>query len=632
MKVVISFLKPQLPKLTLLILCIVGFLIRTHGIDWDSGHHLHPDERFLTMVTNALKIPRTFTDYLNPTTSTLNPNNVGYAYFVYGIFPLFITKMVGVWLGMDNYAQITLVGRAVSALFDTSTIIAVFLIAQIFVRKLDLNKNISFFAAFVYMFFALPIQQSHFYTADTFATAFGAWSIYFALLYYERNLILWIIVSAIFLGFSIASKVSGVYLLPFYLGLYLSKLRPWAWLKERKINTRLVLTILTSGILFSIALYLSTRIADPYYFESKNILDPKLSTAYKTNIANSKHLGSGFEVWFPPAVQWFSKSTEIEYLCQESSEKCSLIARHFKLPNDKVLLNNLPKFISCRDNLPCRLRIHLNVFGIRNLLVFGIGIPSSMFLIFGTLILFLKHRNYNLLHWLVSVMGLITLYFTTQMVPAMRYHYQIYPILAVLVGIGISEFVQNFILKLKPIKRMILLIVILVVVCGWGVGLLRIYSVPHSRITASKWIYDNLPTGATIALETWDDGLPLGADPAIMKGKTYKYVALDVWGADTEAKWGVLKPLLNKADYYIATSNRAWGSILPLKNRYPIQSKYYQDMINGVGDFKIIKEINSYPGLCLPNSKWCLEVPDQWSEEAFTVYDHPQVLIFKKNN
>ena len=290
MKGIISFLKPQLPKLTLFILCVLGLLIRTHGIDWDSGHHLHPDERFLTMVTNALKIPQSFADYLNPTTSTLNPNNVGYAYFVYGIFPLFITKLVGVWLGMDNYAQITLVGRVVSAIFDSSTIIAVFLIAQVFVRKLDLNKHTPFFAAFAYVFFALPIQQSHFYTADTFATAFGAWSIYFALLYYERNLIIWTIISAIFLGLSIASKVSGVYLLPFFLGLYLSKLRPWLWLKERKINKKILVTILVSGLLFSIALYLSTRLADPYYFESKNLLDLKISHEIDGNAKKLKKI------------------------------------------------------------------------------------------------------------------------------------------------------------------------------------------------------------------------------------------------------------------------------------------------------------------------------------------------------
>ena len=79
----------------LLIILIIGFCFRLTGINWDQGQHLHPDERFLTMVLADIDIPQNFIQYLNPQTSTLNPYNQGYSFFVYGSFPLNLVKVLG---------------------------------------------------------------------------------------------------------------------------------------------------------------------------------------------------------------------------------------------------------------------------------------------------------------------------------------------------------------------------------------------------------------------------------------------------------------------------------------------------------------------------------------------------------
>ena len=36
---------------------VLAAWLRLQGIDWDEGQHLHPDERFLTMVEAAIKSP-----------------------------------------------------------------------------------------------------------------------------------------------------------------------------------------------------------------------------------------------------------------------------------------------------------------------------------------------------------------------------------------------------------------------------------------------------------------------------------------------------------------------------------------------------------------------------------------------
>ena len=84
---------------------------------------------------------------------------------------------------------------------------------------------------------------------------------------------------------------------------------------------------------------------------------------------------------------------------------------------------------------------------------------------------------------------------------------------------------------------------------------------------------------------------------------------------------------LEIADYYVLSSNRGWGSIMTVPEKYPLMNKFYQDLFKGKTQYKKIKEFNSFPQLSINNYQ--LIINDSWSDEGFTVYDHPQVLIFK---
>src|SRR3989304_3281875 len=76
-------------KLFFVIILLIAAFFRFYGLNWDQNQHLHPDERFLTMVAGAMKWP---TDYLNTQTSTLNPHNIGYGFYVYGTFSGILVK------------------------------------------------------------------------------------------------------------------------------------------------------------------------------------------------------------------------------------------------------------------------------------------------------------------------------------------------------------------------------------------------------------------------------------------------------------------------------------------------------------------------------------------------------------
>ena len=78
---------------------MVGFTLRVWNINWDQGTHQHPDERYWSMVTEDISWPGTGS-YLDSANSSLNPYNHRDTW-VYGTFPLFITKATANYLEKD---------------------------------------------------------------------------------------------------------------------------------------------------------------------------------------------------------------------------------------------------------------------------------------------------------------------------------------------------------------------------------------------------------------------------------------------------------------------------------------------------------------------------------------------------
>jgi len=110
-------------------------------------------------------------------------------------------------------------------------------------------------------------------------------------------------------------------------------------------------------------------------------------------------------------------------------------------------------------------------------------------------------------------------------------------------------------------------------------------------------------------------------------GKQFTSDQLPVFDPDTPEKWQKMNDMLMRSDYYILSSNRGRGSIMTVPKKYPLMSKFYKLLLNDKLQYKKIKEFTSYPKFQILNFKF--QIKDSWSDEGFTVYDHPQVLIFK---
>jgi asparagine N-glycosylation enzyme membrane subunit Stt3 len=169
--------QPRVIYATLALILVIAAYLRFNGLNWDEGRHQHPDERFLSTVTNDLIWPANFTDYFNPDVSTLSPySNPNMGLYVYGMLPVYIVKWAAIHLDQNNYDAITLVGRRISGLFDLGSILILFLIG----KKLY-GRKVGLLAATLLSFSVLNIQLSHFYAVDTFANLFILATIYFLL-------------------------------------------------------------------------------------------------------------------------------------------------------------------------------------------------------------------------------------------------------------------------------------------------------------------------------------------------------------------------------------------------------------------------------------------------------------------
>lgn len=518
-------------RLIFFVILIIGILFRFNNINWDENMHLHPDERFLTMVGNAQRIPSNIFEYLNQTLSPLNPANVGYKFFVYGSFPSTLNKIFAILFGNDSYNAFTLQGRMLSAFFDILVVVMVYKMLELFEILFGFSKRVKFYGAFLYAIAVLPIQLSHFYAVDTFLNFFVFTSLYFALKFYVRGNVLYVILSTVFFSFALASKVNAVFMLPLIL-LFIG-------LKEKKML-----------FVFGFIGYVVLRFADPYLFQDSNIFDPRVSDAFYANIKLLKSW-EGKDIWFPPAIQWIGKQ---------------------------------PVF-----------------FSLRNIAFFGIGIPFFIAVVLGIYRILREKKNMALrliLLWCV----LFFLYQSTQFSQAMRYFLFLYPFFAIFAAIGLDS-----------VSPSILNTVYWILIFIWPFSFSSIYMQKHTRISASEWMYEHIPSESMILGEYWDDPLPFSVPQ--MFGKQFKVELLPVFEQDTDDKWDRMNAMLKKADYYVLSSNRGWGSIMPLPEKYPRMSKFYKDLLDNKTQYKKIKEFTLFD--------------HSSADESFTVYDHPKVMIFE---
>jgi hypothetical protein len=182
---------------------------------------------------------------------------------------------------------------------------------------------------------------------------------------------------------------------------------------------------------------------------------------------------------------------------------------------------------------------------------------------------------------------------------------------------------------------------------------LNVYRGEHPWVKLSRWIYQNIPAGANILYEAWDHQLPvtLVEEQAAWWPGIFNFGSIDLYAPDTPGKLVGMANRLAASDYLIIASNRLYGSTARAPERYPSTARYYKSLFDGRLGYRLVQlhEIQRQPrmgsiGLVtdpfetagLPSARRAMKEPDallQWvlgpADESFTVYDHPQPLLFR---
>ncbi len=720
----------DLPRwLTLVLLVLIlaaGSYLRFVGLDWDAEQHLHPDERFLTMVESSLVPVSGLGEYFDTTISTLNPNNQGHGFYVYGTLPIFMVRYLAEWLGSTGYGSIYLVGRMLSAFMDLLSVVTVFFIgARLYNRKIGLLG--AAFSAFA----VLQIQQAHFFTVDTFATFFTLLAVYFAVevatAREEKIPLSSYLLFGIALGMAVASKINAA---PVAFTLPLAALIHWTKYSDEN-KSLLAPRIALFLVLAAFASLITFRIFQPYAFEGPGFFQIGLNENWVNGLRSLRGQTSG-DVDFPPALQWARRPVW---------------------------------------------------FSLQNMVIWGLGIPYGILAWSG--FIYLAWRIYARRSWTpdLVIWGWTAFYFTWQSLQwnsTMRYQLPIYPLMGIFAA-WLLFTLWNQVREdpdqpqKRPLGGLFRGLVIaaglvgLVLTATWAYAFSNIYTEPHPRVAASTWILQNIPGPANLRIETedgkrqqlltypeghlirensawlvsfeakyggsldeiylpevtnqvpspdpfilsisihdqngtlilkmdqqvefssgptelslkltdpivltkgeiyqlqiavldpvaavsirgagianessWDDGLPLrmyGYDPfgGIYQGG----LNFELYWDDNPEKLDRFLTTLDQADYILITSSRQWATTTRVPERYPLTTKYYRELMGCPLELTIEACYNqALPGDYLGNLGFELievfqssphwgrfEINDQPSEEAFTVYDHPKVFVFKK--
>lgn len=630
---------------------ITAAVFRLTALDWDAYRHFHPDERYISWVATTIEWPSSWSTAFVPHQSSFNPfywppdgDSPGISVpqdeqraFAYGHVPLYLgvaaarlADWVAPWLaprlpaswlltsdilnafGFVEYLHLTAVARALTALVDVGTVLLVYVLGR---RLYD--ASVALLAAALLAVNVMHIQLAHFFISDPYLTFFVVAAVTCWVVAVQTGQRRWLWLGAVTMGLAVGSKFAAVLLaLPLFLAVW--SVRGGAWQRG----------LLLAGLLAA----LTFAVTNPFA-----VLD------YSCRVITEAVDVGPLRI---PALNW--GSCYLDNILKQGA----MVRGDSDLAFTRQYIGTTPYLYFIEMQLKWGMG---PLLGWTAFAGFGWALWRS-----GRALLqaarsrswphlrrmIRHHPELLLLAWCVP-------YFLSTgafLVKFMRYMQPLVPFL-MLFGAALLWQIK------RPLWRLTATGAVLGFTLLFAVAFHNMYRQPHPWLAASAWIYENIPTGTLIVNEQWDDSLPSSmylADGSYRRRSEYKNDEL-TWlsKADEEDDRDKLVKnltLLAETEYLVITSNRIYGVVPRLPERYPLSSQYHQLLFNGTLGFEPLYIVDRAPNVwgwtLLPETFTTagLTPPEDvrqfldgrrtlnmgQTDESFTVYDQPLTIIFQK--
>jgi hypothetical protein len=578
---------------------LAGMALRTWNVNFDGGLNAHPDERSTTcFYAPSIGWPTSLDEFLDPESSPLNPlwdrHNDRRRSYTYGHFPLYVGILSGELLSKlakpasllplpdrtislmerANTAcdGVAFAGRLLMALLDTFTIFLLFLLG----RRLY-GASAGLLAATLYAFTAQAIQLSHFFAMDPASTTFVVLAVYGSVLMVQERSWRGVFLAGVGAGLAIASKFSALPVLA--VPVTATLIRLWTDASQNGMNgegRRAGSALFSLFVSFLVATF-AFLISSPY-----------------------------------AVLDWVS------FIQATLVEQGRMVRGVVDLPFTRQYRNTIPY-----------------LYFVQQQVVWGMGLPLGLIALVGSAWALLKLVLFRARPGELVVWAWVLPYFGITGAFLAKFNRYMSPVLPFVLLFAAALIVWLLQLRTRPkLQLAARLPAALLATLAIGGGLFwslaytnGVYASEHTWVTASRWVYANVPSGSVILWESWDDPLPksIPGEPGMDMGSHgLRHIDWSPYEEDTPEKYGILLEKLQEADYVIYSSKRIYESVDELPARYPMTNRYYELMFDEQLGFVQAADFTSPPRLL------GLTFPDHDADESWSLYDHPRVKIFTK--
>ncbi len=638
----------------LLLIMLAGLVLRTWNVNFDRGIGSHPDERSTAcFYATTIALPDSWEALRDPRQSPLNPlwdqARQERRSFTYGHFPLYMGVAAGELiqqvaplaqrLGLPEETTalmaragsacdgITVAGRLTIALLDTLTILFLFLLTTAI-----FGSGAGLLAAAFYAFAAQAIQLSHFFAMDPASTTFTVMAAWGGVRMVQRRTWGAALLTGVGAGLAIASKFSA-------------------------------LPILAVPVVAALIIFWQSAQEEAFSLDTPS---PGVGRARFRALSGAllALVAAGVVFFFtsPYAVldwQSFSQATLVE--------QGRMVRGVADFPFTRQYRNTTPYLYFIDQQVRWGLGLPLGLLALAGTLFAVLGLLRVLYAmaatgigrLFGRSLWYeIPERELLLLivwSWIVPYFGLTGAFlakFNRYMSPILPFallfaaglvwhlwHGRLFGVRRLSTAdpdvetlhcnVSITTFPDNT--PWRGIRHALAVGLALIGIVGglsWSVAYVNgVYNREHTWISASRWMYETMPAGSVILWELWDDPLPksLPDEPGMDMGTTgLRNIDWSPYEEDTAEKYQRMREALRAADYVAYSSKRIYDSVDELPTRYPLTNLYYERMFDGSLGFELAGEFTSPPRL------FGLEFDDRHADESWSLYDHPQVLVFEK--